>query len=679
MTYNKSSAKDRPCKAEGRNIFIRSSFVWVNELIAQAYKQPLRQSDVDSLPLNMLSGHHLRQLNDAWIHHISAGSKYPLLRSLISAFWERYHVTMFLIKWLVVVLVFVRPLLLQLLLRSLDNRSVDTGSLDFYWPYVLALLLAVGSMSQAFVTHWYFWQGVQCALSIRGGLVGIIQSKVVKMHASVTNRYPAGVIMNLASSDADSIMSFFWNSVHEVWASPVIIVVSLVWLFFLLGYSALIGCLVMVLSVAFNAGFISKAKSKIQKLLVSLSDRRINHIAEFVSNVKLIKLYNWEDYFSIRILKSRARQNVLLAKISRFTTLSRFLGNITPNIVTLVTFAIYTGIFYNQLGATKVFTALMLFNNLKEPLSKFPEATNLLMRTVISLSRIESFLKEQEKAHIETRFVQPAPAKYAFELRNVSAGWSKTASPILRNISFKIPTGSLIFIVGPVGCGKSSLLETLLQETFLIDGEFSGTTDIAFCNQSSWIQTDTIRNNVLFGKKFNLLQYLSAIKSCALVKDFENLPNGDASLIGDQDGVQLSGGQRQRLNLARAVYQNKGAYLLDEPLSAVDAHVAKWLFEHVLGRQGLLKKKTRILVTHRIQFAKEADLIVVMRDGQVNAIGSYKDLKQRGVDLVQVVKPMETDDTIPVSLSKIDDINEAVARVDTAFRRSSQDTEKDNI
>ncbi len=171
------------------------------------------------------------------------------------------------------------------------------------------------------------------------------------------------------------------------------------------------------------------------------------------------------------------------------------------------------------------------------------------------------------------------------------------------------------------------MLATLLKETCVHRGVVdSGSTGVGYCTQQPWLLADTIRENIVFGEQFHLQHYLDTISDCALIRDLERLRDGDLSVLGDTDGIQLSGGQRQRIALARAIYaarMGKDAFLFDEPLSAVDAHVAQWLFERALGPKSVLKHCTRIVVTHRIQFAPEADMIIVMKDGGIDHIGTY--------------------------------------------------------
>jgi hypothetical protein len=177
----------------------------------------------------------------------------PLLKTILKAHFWRYHFTMFLLKIVIVGSTFLKPLLLNWMLRSL---AADPNAAFTYWPYVYSLAIAVAATFQAILVHFYFWQGVQNALAMRGALICLVQQKVLRMHSSIKSRYSSGVIINLCSVDADNIMSFCWNSIHEIWASPVMVVVSLAWLVYLLGTSALAGCGVMFLSVAFSAGML---------------------------------------------------------------------------------------------------------------------------------------------------------------------------------------------------------------------------------------------------------------------------------------------------------------------------------------------------------------------------------------------------------------------------------------
>ena len=207
--------------------------------------------------------------------------------------------------------------------------------------------------------------------------------------------------------------------------------------------------------------------------------------------------------------------------------------------------------------------------------------------------------------------------------------WDKENNDVtvLNDVTLSIHQNALITVIGPVGCGKSSLLMAMLGELPPTDGKLQRSGTIAYAAQEPWVFSDTLRNNILFGRPFDQHRYETVLEVCDLKKDIAVFPNGDLTLIG-QRGVTLSGGQRARVCLARAVYPEADIYLLDDPLSAVDATVAKNIFEKCIIN--LLSGKLRVLVTHQVQFLKSADHIVVLNQGIITSQGSYPQLRKSG-------------------------------------------------
>lgn len=208
-------------------------------------------------------------------------------------------------------------------------------------------------------------------------------------------------------------------------------------------------------------------------------------------------------------------------------------------------------------------------------------------------------------------------------IENGSFNWGEDT--ILKEINIRFEKGRLSAVVGSVGSGKSSLVSALLGEMNKTSGRVNTIGSIAYVSQQAWIQNATLRDNIIFGKPFDKDLYAKIIEACALKPDFDMLPAGDQTEIGEK-GINLSGGQKQRVSLARAVYSNAEIYFMDDPLSAVDSHVGKHIFENVLGPQGLLKNKTRVLVTHGITYLKNVDKIVVLKEGAVSEVGTYQEL-----------------------------------------------------
>lgn len=167
---------------------------------------------------------------------------------------------------------------------------------------------------------------------------------------------------------------------------------------------------------------------------------------------------------------------------------------------------------------------------------------------------------------------------------------------------------------------------------------FSGSVNVkgvlSFASQDPWLFTGTVRQNILFGLPMDKKRYNMTVKKCALKRDFELLPFGDKTIVGER-GASLSGGQKARINLARAVYRKADIYLLDDPLSAVDTHVGRHLFDECM--RDYLKEHIVILVTHQLQFLEQADLIVIMDKGQISAWGTFRSMQKSGLDFAKLL------------------------------------------
>lgn len=209
-------------------------------------------------------------------------------------------------------------------------------------------------------------------------------------------------------------------------------------------------------------------------------------------------------------------------------------------------------------------------------------------------------------------------------IENGTFSWGEEVS-VLKNINLQVEKRKCVAVVGTVGSGKSSLISALLGEMDKISGRVNTVGKIAFVPQQAWIQNATLQDNILFGHAMDRKRYEQVLHACALKQDLEILPGGDQTEIGEK-GINLSGGQKQRVSLARAVYNDADIYFLDDPLSAVDSHVGKHIFEQVLGPKGILAKKTRVLVTHGITYLPEIDNIFVLKEGEVSETGTYKEL-----------------------------------------------------
>ncbi|XP_055306890.1 ATP-binding cassette subfamily C member 4-like isoform X2 [Sitodiplosis mosellana] len=216
-------------------------------------------------------------------------------------------------------------------------------------------------------------------------------------------------------------------------------------------------------------------------------------------------------------------------------------------------------------------------------------------------------------------------------------------SPTLENLNIDFPKGKLTGVIGPVGAGKSSLLQAILRELPLESGTININGSISYACQEPWVFAASVRQNILFGEEYNRERYNTVVRTCALEKDFEQFENGDRTIVGER-GASLSGGQKARINLARACYRNADIYLLDDPLSAVDAHVGTHIFNKCIGPASSLSRQrsTRILVTHQVHFLKAANWLIVLKNGRIEAQGTPAELARSGVDFVELVGTVET-------------------------------------
>lgn len=336
------------------------------------------------------------------------------------------------------------------------------------------------------------------------------------------------------------------------------------------------------------------------------TDYRVKLMNEIITGIQVIKMYAWEKPFE-EIVKLARKKEINVITTSSYLRAFYMSAMVFIERMTLfLTVACYV-LLGNVIRADQVFSMAQFYNILQLGLAiLLPMAVSFTAESSVSVKRLQSFLVLEEKAEITLE--TPDNKEIIFD--HVNAAWS-TDKMTVENFDFTIPQGSLCAIVGPVGAGKTSVLQVLLKELPILSGSVKLNGKLSYAAQEPWLFGATVRNNILFGKEYNKLRYKNVIHVCALRKDFEQFPQGDKTIVGER-GVSLSGGQRARINLARAVYSEADIYLFDDPLSAVDTHVGKHLFEKCILQY--LAGTTRILVTHQLQYLKASDLIIVIND-----------------------------------------------------------------
>ncbi|KRF85616.1 multidrug resistance-associated protein 1 isoform X16 [Drosophila virilis] len=523
------------------------------------------------------------------------------------------------------ILTFAQPQVLSLIIGYVEDFAKVPQP---EWKGIMySILLFVLASAQTFILAQYFHRMFIVGLRIRTALINCIYRKALRISNAARKASTVGEIVNLMAVDAQRFMDLT-TYLNMLWSAPLQIALALYFLWQQLGPSVLAGLAVMIIMIPLN-GFIASRIKTYQIRQMKYKDERVKLMNEVLSGIKVLKLYAWEPSFEKQVLDIRDKEIATLRATAYLNASTSFLWSCAPFLVSLVTFATYLlSNEANQLSVEKVFVSLALFDIMKLPLTIIPMLTVDIAETQVSVQRINKFLNSEE---LDPNNVQHDASKpHPMSIENGHFSWGDEDEMTLKNINMQVPKNNLVAIVGTVGSGKSSVIQALLGEMEKISGTVNTVGKMAYVPQQAWIQNATVRDNILFGKPYDRKRYNKVIDACALRTDIEILSAGDLTEVGEK-GINLSGGQKQRISLARAVYHNADLYLLDDPLSAVDSHVGKHIFEEVIGPKGMLAKKTRVLVTHGITFLPQTDKIYVMKMGEISENGTYAELlKNRG-------------------------------------------------
>lgn len=388
---------------------------------------------------------------------------------------------------------------------------------------------------------------------------------------------------------------------------------------------------------------LSTAFAKYQNARMTKKDERIKIISEVLSGIQAIKLYAWEPSFQTQIQEVRSEELQFLRKRMFIGCATEFIHNSVPFLVSVAAFFTYTYISGDVVSPKRAFTVVTLFNILTGPITDLPSCISSVVDAVVSFKRVNNFLNADE-VHPQAKNIQPAGAAHdlsAIEIIDGNFAWEdlSTCSWKLPDINLKIKSGKLTAIVGSVASGKSSLLSAIIGD-MKHSGEVIVRGRIGYAPQVPWILNASLRANILFGLPYNKDVYDKIIDCCSMGPDIEMLPGGDMTEIGEK-GINLSGGQKQRVSLARLAYSGADILLLDDVLSAVDSHVAKCIFNELLGPIGLLAGKTRVFCSHAYNFLSQVDHIIVMESGKIEESASYEDIKHSGSRFSKLLSDLE--------------------------------------
>ncbi|XP_007933104.1 multidrug resistance-associated protein 1-like [Orycteropus afer afer] len=641
------------CSPEKSASFLsKMTYSWFSRIIILGYNKPLEREDLCELNESDSSYTVCPIFEKHWRKEVLRNQERQKVKassykeahtgnpSLLSALWSNFKFVLIqvaLFKVVADILSFTSPLIMKQMIIACEHHS------DFGWSgYGYAVALFVVVFLQTLISQQYQRLNMLTSAKIKTAVIGLIYKKALLLSSVSRKKFSTGEIINLMSADAQQLMDLTAN-LNLLWSAPfqILMAISLLWQE--LGSAVLAGVAVLLLVIPINALVATRVK-KLKKRQTKNKDKQIKLLNEILHGIKILKLYAWEPSYKKKIIEIREQELEVQKSAGYLTVFSMLTLTCIPFLVSLTIFGVYFLLDeVNILTAAKVFTSMSLFNILRLPLFDFPVVISAVIQTRISLDRLEDFLNTEELLlqSIETNY----RADHAIGFTNASFSWDKTGIPVLKDLNIKIPEGALVAVVGQVGSGKSSVLSAILGEMEKLTGTVQRKGSVAYVSQQAWIQNCILQDNILFGSVMQKQFYERVLEACALFPDLEQLPNGDQTEIGER-GVNISGGQRHRVSLARAVYSGADIYLLDDPLSAVDVHVGKQLFEKVIGSSGLLKSKTRILVTHNLTLLPQMDLIVVMESGRVAHMGTYQELlseTKHFTHLLQVFSEQERD------------------------------------
>ncbi|XP_038617354.1 multidrug resistance-associated protein 7 [Tachyglossus aculeatus] len=605
------------------------SYAWLAPLLDRGSRGQLRQPrDTCVLPAGLRTAPVGRLFRARWRERAGAGPP-RLWQVLLSAFGRRY-LALGLLKLAGTALGFSGPLLLSLLVGFLEQ-----GHQELSWGLLYALGLAAGATAGALLRNQYGYRVQKVALRARAAVLGALYRKALRLGPT---RPSTGEVLNLLGTDAERLLNLA-PSFHEAWGLPLQLAVTLYLLYQQVGLAFLGGLGLALLLVPVNKVLATRIMVNNQEMLRH-KDARVKLMTELLGGMRVIKFCAWEQALGARVEDCRARELQSLRATKFLDAACVYLWAALPVVISILIFVTYvlTG---NQLTATKVFTALALVGMLIMPLNSFPWVLNALLEAKVSLGRIQCFLDLPE--HDSKSYYHPEPPSdpsVELELHEASVSWALAGNGLDIFIPhLKVPKGTLVGIVGKVGCGKSSLLAAITGELNRLGGRVAVrdlSRGFGLATQEPWIQFATVRDNILFGKAMDTRLYQEVLDACALWDDLKILPAGDQTEVGEK-GVTLSGGQRARIALARAVYQEKELYLLDDPLAAVDANVANHLLHKCI--LGILGHTTRLLCTHRTEFLEQASLVLLLEGGRLVQAGPPAEI----LPLVQVTPLARTE------------------------------------
>lgn len=614
---------------EPTGILKKLTMYWIWPLIKLGNTSAIQNSDIPPISKTEHSEYQSSKLQNYIDSVYNSTSSYSLLLVLFKCYL-REILAVTALGSVLIVLDFTSPIFVKLLENYLSSDQ------PLWRGCALITYMLLCKILQTLLTNYHSFLFRLLSFHIESAISTEIFKKLLKLPASSISEsiqgldpgLSSGKILNLLSSDTGQLTTGITDSM-KLFLLPFTCSLGFYLMFISIGVSGgITGTSIIIVLLILNT-IIGKQSTHANKRLMETKDHRIKLCNELLSNIRVLKIFNWELKVSEKVLKARDKELEQQTIILLWFLVSIFLNWGTQDYMAagvISTMAISGEI----LTPGNVYAGLAAMKVLNTSIFVLPPIINSLIRTRVSVARIQGYLRipNQERYIEYNTSVSAVSIKNASFIRKENKTTNELASikRVLKDVSFDIGQGELIAIVGKVASGKSSLLQVLVQNIeFLKDPEafIRVKGSVSYCSQEPWIQNKSIRDNILFGKTFVEEKYWQVIRVCMLDKDLKMLSGGDLTEIGEK-GINLSGGQKARINIARAVYADTDILLFDDPMASLDQYVSKSLFEECIYKY--LKGKTRVLVTNNQQYLSHVDRIFVMKSGKIIQIGTFSDL-----------------------------------------------------
>ncbi|XP_024082084.1 multidrug resistance-associated protein 5-like isoform X2 [Cimex lectularius] len=701
----KSTKEQNILELDNAGLWSFLTIKWLTKYFKLAFhKGLLKVEDVPNPSPFDTCEYNVQRLETIWNEEVT--KKGTQSASLVYAIWRFIRTRIIISALLFTLYVTLNFISVAFFMRYLLEFT-ETSDASYWEGLQWTVLLGITEITRVIIYSVAWIMNYRTSMRLRSAVLAMLYRKILRVYCMENKT--VGEIVNMFANDGQRIFDLLLFAPMIV-SSPVSLLFGIGYVFFMLGPWPVFGLLVMFLFYPIQYG-LARLASHYKALSLKVTDIRISTITNMLSQMKFVKIYAWNDVFKDNVDEIRKKELNFVKKRTYCESFAVSVSATAPILSAILTFIIHIMV-SGHLAASQAFTVISLcVGLLKKNLQFTKEGFKSLLEFNLAIRRFESVLLLSETTTYLSRPLDKSQAvciangyfacylnnqittlkknkkikngtsikdEESSDAENTATLLKQLTAPryqvILFDINFYAPKGSLIGICGPVGSGKTSLISGILGQIRMTEGKLCRNGTCAYVSQQAWLMNATLKENILFGEKFNAKRYFAVLHCCALDKDIDLLPGADETEIGEK-GVNLSGGQKQRVALARALYSNRDIYLLDDPLSAVDTQVAMHIFEKCI--LNALAKKTVIFVSHKIQFLSRCDEIVFMKEGRILERGSHNDLMSKSTEYKILVETYTNDKGIKknVETAKQKEAKDKIKR--NTIKRSTRDKTKD--